>query len=426
MTEIVAGYHVPSIALLAVQLAVVFYTANVYMRRALGRAREGQGATGWMLGTVWVIGTGAWVTLFAGTLGTQAGYAVMPDPLLTVFALVALLGTSWGAVALIRDHLVLLSGPVLALGYMIGGLAIFTGLQLSFAGELRWEYVTAGALIATAGGLVACLGTLRPGTESWRAPLQSAVAGAVGFWLGGFLLAESLAVEVPRFGERVPTWVGPVLLLGVIGQCALLLLLAWVEARMHASQQATLSAVEEANAHLRREVAQRAEVASALTESEERFRQAFDASPVGMSILDARRRWVQVNQAMCAFLGYSKEELLARTFEDVTHPDDLGGTVEGLRELETWSQRPLRAGEALPPGRRRGGVRPARDFSHSGERWAANRVRGACARHHRAQACRGYACGGRSAFPLGLRERAGGHGDGPPRGAVPAREPGAV
>ena len=33
--------------------------------------------------------------------------------------------------------------------------------------------------------------------------------------------------------------------------------------------------------------------------------------------------WLQVNEALCRMLGYTAEELYARSFQDITHPDDL-------------------------------------------------------------------------------------------------------
>ena len=61
----------------------------------------------------------------------------------------------------------------------------------------------------------------------------------------------------------------------------------------------------------------------ALAESEEHFRLAFDQSPIGAVLTRLDNRFMQVNQAFCEMLGYSEEELLALSFTDITHPDDL-------------------------------------------------------------------------------------------------------
>ena len=60
-----------------------------------------------------------------------------------------------------------------------------------------------------------------------------------------------------------------------------------------------------------------------LRESEERFRATFEQAGVGMGHGTREGRWVRVNQRLCDILGYTHEELLARTFQDITHPDDL-------------------------------------------------------------------------------------------------------
>ena len=57
--------------------------------------------------------------------------------------------------------------------------------------------------------------------------------------------------------------------------------------------------------------------------SAEEFRAAFEDAPFGMSLSSLDSRFLQVNQAFCQLLGYSKEELLARDWHGLTHSDDL-------------------------------------------------------------------------------------------------------
>ena len=54
----------------------------------------------------------------------------------------------------------------------------------------------------------------------------------------------------------------------------------------------------------------------------QRFRGAFECSGAGMAIVDLDNRFVKVNKALCHMLGYSEEELLLLTFQDVTHEED--------------------------------------------------------------------------------------------------------
>ncbi len=61
-----------------------------------------------------------------------------------------------------------------------------------------------------------------------------------------------------------------------------------------------------------------------LRESEERFRGALEHAAIGMALLaPVGGRWLRVNRALCDLVGYTPDELLARTFHDITHPDDL-------------------------------------------------------------------------------------------------------
>jgi PAS domain S-box-containing protein len=60
----------------------------------------------------------------------------------------------------------------------------------------------------------------------------------------------------------------------------------------------------------------------ALRQSEERFRSAFDHASIGMDMVDLDGRFLQVNSALCELTGYPEEEMLARTFEDITLPED--------------------------------------------------------------------------------------------------------
>ena len=61
----------------------------------------------------------------------------------------------------------------------------------------------------------------------------------------------------------------------------------------------------------------------ALQRSEESFRHFFEAGLVGMTIAEPDLQWRSVNARMCEMLGYSAEEILALTWADFTHPEDL-------------------------------------------------------------------------------------------------------
>ncbi|SET97402.1 PAS domain S-box-containing protein [Myxococcus fulvus] len=70
-----------------------------------------------------------------------------------------------------------------------------------------------------------------------------------------------------------------------------------------------------------------------LRTSEERFRTAFADAPTGMALVGLDDRFLSVNTAMCDIVGYTPGELLARTFRDITWPEDLEQTLQYRQRL---------------------------------------------------------------------------------------------
>ncbi len=70
-----------------------------------------------------------------------------------------------------------------------------------------------------------------------------------------------------------------------------------------------------------------------LSESETRFRCAFEHSALGIAIVAEDGRWLRVNPALCEIVGYTPEELLATDFQAITHPDDLESDMDLLRQM---------------------------------------------------------------------------------------------
>ena len=79
-----------------------------------------------------------------------------------------------------------------------------------------------------------------------------------------------------------------------------------------------------------------------LRESRDRFRAIFEQAAVGIAQVQMSGRWTRVNQRFCDIVGYTHDELLELTFQDITHPDDLEadlGLVDQLvkGEIATYS-----------------------------------------------------------------------------------------
>ena len=82
-----------------------------------------------------------------------------------------------------------------------------------------------------------------------------------------------------------------------------------------------------------RDASERRRAEEAWRESEERFRSAFEHSPIAMALVGLDDRFLRVNRAFTAFTGYSEDELLALTFPAISHPEDLPADRAGLQEL---------------------------------------------------------------------------------------------
>jgi diguanylate cyclase (GGDEF)-like protein/PAS domain S-box-containing protein len=75
-------------------------------------------------------------------------------------------------------------------------------------------------------------------------------------------------------------------------------------------------------------VCARTAAAERLRESENRFASTMALAAIGISHVDDAGRFLFVNPQLCAMLGYSESELLARTVRDISHPDDVDTTHE--------------------------------------------------------------------------------------------------
>ena len=84
------------------------------------------------------------------------------------------------------------------------------------------------------------------------------------------------------------------------------------------------------------EILQRsATLETALRESEQVYRTAFELAAVGVSHVSPDGRWLRANRKLCEVLGYSESELLQLRFQQVTHPDDLAADLAETEKLVT-------------------------------------------------------------------------------------------
>ncbi len=88
-------------------------------------------------------------------------------------------------------------------------------------------------------------------------------------------------------------------------------------------------------AGLAEDITERKETEEELRESEVRFRGTFENAAVGIAHTDAIAvgRFLRVNEKFCTIVGYDREELLQKSFQDITYPDDQIASLKSLMAL---------------------------------------------------------------------------------------------
>jgi two-component system sensor histidine kinase/response regulator len=74
-------------------------------------------------------------------------------------------------------------------------------------------------------------------------------------------------------------------------------------------------------------------VAAAERAGMQRFHAYFDHSIVGLAITSLEKGWIEVNDALCATLGYTREEITRMTWADLTYPEDLAADLAQFNRM---------------------------------------------------------------------------------------------
>lgn len=77
----------------------------------------------------------------------------------------------------------------------------------------------------------------------------------------------------------------------------------------------------------------RVQAVNEVLESQEKFRLAFQYSNIGSIIVGLDKKLLRVNSTFCNMLGYKEEEILQKTFDDLTYPDDLKIGVDDVTQM---------------------------------------------------------------------------------------------
>jgi len=81
------------------------------------------------------------------------------------------------------------------------------------------------------------------------------------------------------------------------------------------------------------DITERKQAEEALRQSESRFSSAFEHATIGMALVSPQGGFIKVNRALCRSLGFRETELLTKTFQEITYPDDLDADLENVRKL---------------------------------------------------------------------------------------------
>jgi PAS domain S-box-containing protein len=117
-------------------------------------------------------------------------------------------------------------------------------------------------------------------------------------------------------------------------------------------RQRAEAALRDANAELERrvaartadleeEVVRRRNTEATLRASEERWRSMFEASAVGIAVLDEHNHFAATNEALQKMVGYSGEELQSLGPLDITHQDDREATQKLIEDMRNGKRQDL-------------------------------------------------------------------------------------
>lgn len=78
---------------------------------------------------------------------------------------------------------------------------------------------------------------------------------------------------------------------------------------------------------------ERERIEEVLQGSEKRFRSYFEQGLIGMAMTSLTKGIFEVNDELCHILGYTRSELLQKTWAEMTHPDDLAADVTQFKRV---------------------------------------------------------------------------------------------
>jgi PAS domain S-box-containing protein len=116
----------------------------------------------------------------------------------------------------------------------------------------------------------------------------------------------------------------------------------WVQAREEGADDCMCKPVDFRELQLRLQTGSRIVLERAYRDSEARLRDAFEQAAIAMALVDLTGKFMQVNSAMCRFVGYTVDELLGMRVDSLSHPENQPSTSQLVSQLGSGE---LKSGE---------------------------------------------------------------------------------
>lgn len=110
-------------------------------------------------------------------------------------------------------------------------------------------------------------------------------------------------------------------------------LTALVETRQGKALDSDIAEIDAVHHVLEDSMAEQAAAEAARWESERRFRATFEQAAVGIALVAPDGKWLQANEKLCRIVGYPHQELLSKSFQEITLPEDLHTDLAKVDQL---------------------------------------------------------------------------------------------